>query len=102
VTSRKQQPADAGPVFVHDFFDTSGMADFTLKDVGPEPEGYPKPSPDTYCSRPFAATYEGRRRALIDHCLKNPAGKNIKGYYYELVRIAEGKGPVHESWIEAA
>ncbi len=89
-------------VFQHDFADTAGMADFTFRNVGPPPKGYPEPAPDTYSQEPFADSYRQRRDALIDHCLKNPAGPNIKGYYYELVRIACDKGPVHESLIEAA
>ncbi len=102
MTQTKKNTSEKEAAFTHDFFDTTGMADFTLKDVGPPPKGYPKPTPDTYSSVPFADTYKKRRKALIDHCLKNPAGDNIKGYYYELVRIAQDKGPVHESLIEAA
>jgi hypothetical protein len=89
-------------VFAHDFFDTSGMADFTFKDVGPPPPGYPGRTPDTYSEKPFADSFRARRDALIEHCLKNPAGPNIKGYFYELVRIACDRGPVHEALIEAA
>ncbi len=89
-------------VFTHEFFDTSGMADFSFKNVGPKPKGYPDPSPDIYSQEPFAETFRMRRRAFIDHCLRNPAGPNIKGYYYELVRISEDRGPVHESLIEAS
>jgi hypothetical protein len=102
MTRPKEQPDQSEKVFVHDFFDTAGMADFSFKDVGPPPTGYPRPAPDSYSVRPFAGTYRQRRAALIDHCLKNPAGPNIKGYYYELVRIACDRGPVHESLIEAA
>jgi len=50
--SSKKQQGDAGPVFVHDFFDTSCMADFAFKNVGPPPPGYPEPSPDVYCLYP--------------------------------------------------
>ncbi|MBN1573045.1 MAG: hypothetical protein JW984_07615 [Deltaproteobacteria bacterium] len=88
--------------FVHDFFDTSGMADFTFKNVGKPPAGYPKGSPDTFSGSPVYPTYKRRRKALVDHCLKNPAGGNIKGYYYELVRLAENKGPVHTGLISSA
>jgi len=99
--SDKRNGSTEGP-FVHDVFDTSGMADFTLKNVGPPPDGYPSPAPDTYSREPFTDSYRERRQALIEHCLRNPAGPNIKGYYYELVRIAFDRGPVHESLIEAA
>lgn len=95
-------PDNDGPVFQHDFFDTSGMADFTFTNVGPPPTGYPARSPDTYAQEPFADSYRRRREALIEHCLNNPAGPNIKGYYYELVRIAYDRGPVYEALVEAA
>ena len=78
------------------------MADFAFKNVGPPPRAIPSLRRIHTRQQPFAGTYRERRQALIDHCLKNPAGDNIKGYYYELVRIAEGRGPVHESLIEAA
>lgn len=97
-----KDPGRRETVFIHDFFDTAGMADFTLKNVGPPPPGYPKGAPDSYSREPFADSYRQRRDALIDHCLRNPAGPNIKGYYYELVRIACDRAPVHESLIEAA
>ncbi len=89
-------------VFVHDFFDTTGMADFTFKNVGNPPKGYPKEVPDTFSTSTFLPTFKKRRKAFIQHCLKNPASPNIKGYYYELVRLSENIGPVHTGLISAA
>ncbi len=102
MTRPKEKSGRNEKAFVHEFFDTAGMADFTFRNVGPPPRDYPTATPDRYSARPFAGTYRQRREALIDHCLANPAGPNIKGYYYELVRIACDRGPVHESLIEAA
>ena len=102
MTRSKEKSGRNEKAFVHEFFDTAGMADFTFRNVGPPPRDYPTATPDRYSARPFAGTYRQRREALIDHCLANPAGPNIKGYYYELVRIACDRGPVHESLIEAA
>jgi hypothetical protein len=89
-------------IFQHDFFDTSGMADFTFKGVGPPPKGYPKGKRDTYRGASLAAPFDKRRKAFIKHCLANPAGSNIKGYYYELIRLSQNKGPVYTELIEGA
>jgi len=91
------------PVFQHDFFETTSVVDFMLKDMGNPPEGYPvEPVPDTYSPRPFESDYERRRQAFVEHCLRNPASRTIKGYYYELVRMHAGRGPVHEGAVRAA
>ncbi|MCP4756174.1 MAG: hypothetical protein GY866_35375, partial [Proteobacteria bacterium] len=87
-------------VFQHDFFDTSGMDDFIIKDAGDPPPGYPLgPRPDDYAFDPFESTYAARKEALFDHCCRNPAGPNIKGYYYELARLHKNRGPIHEGLI---
>jgi hypothetical protein len=86
-----------------DFFETTGVTDFMLKNCGRPPRGYPSsPRADRYSDRPFAPSYDGRRKAFIRHCLKNPAGRGIKGYYLELVRLHAGKGPVHAGMITGA
>ncbi|MCP4132082.1 MAG: hypothetical protein GY754_13995 [bacterium] len=91
------------PVFQHEFFDTTTVSDFVLKKTGKAPEGYPlKHKADSYTPISFTETYEKRRQAFIDHCLKNPAGSNIKGYYYELLRMHENIGPVHAGMIQGA
>jgi len=100
--SENEKNTGAEESFVHDFFQTTGVADFTFKNVDPPPKGYPAPTPDKYSSVPFAESYEDRKKALVAHCLSNPACSHIKGYYYELIRISEGKGPVYESLIEGA
>jgi hypothetical protein len=65
------------------------------------PSDYPSdPVPDNYSDRPFAADFESRRRAFLNHCLRNPAPTNTKGAYYELARIAAGGTP-HEGVIRA-
>ncbi len=87
----------------HDFFETSSVTDFILKGAGDPPPHYPaKKREDTYSPAPFEKTYAARRERFFRHCLKNPAGKNIKGYYYELVRLYKNRAPVHEGAIRSA
>ncbi|MBN1883737.1 MAG: hypothetical protein JW885_16360 [Deltaproteobacteria bacterium] len=100
--SENEKNTGAEQAFVHEFADTTGVADFTFKNVDPPPAGYPSPSPDEYSFLPFAESFEDRKKAFVTHCLNNPACDHIKGYYYELIRISEGKGPVYESLIDAA
>ncbi len=91
------------PVFQHDFFDTTSVTDFVLKKTGKAPAGYPaKTKLDKYSWVPFKGKFEERKQAYIKHCLSNPAGENIKGFFYELVRIYKNKGPVHTGAITGA
>lgn len=90
-------------IYQHEFFDTSGVDNFKIKNTGKAPPGYPEsPVVDTYCDTPFAATYGERRRLFLDHCVRNPAGTHIKGYYYELARLHANSGPIHVDLLEGA
>ncbi len=90
-------------VFQHEFFSTSGVNDFQLKIRDQLPVGYPSAVvPDHYAKTCFEADYGKRHKAFIDHCLKNPGSGSIKGHYLELIRIHEGKKPVHEGILLAA
>jgi len=89
--------------YQNEFFETTEVSNFRLHEVTPPPGGYPvKPTPDRYVGRPSRAPAEDLRRAFFDHVLKNPAPEGIKAYYYELVRLYLGKGPVHEDLIMQA
>jgi len=86
--------------YQHDFFDTSGIGDFKIAHPGVPPAGYPQQlKADSYCSTPFDYTYNERREALLDHCCQNPAGNQIKGYYYELARLYRNRGPIHQDLL---
>lgn len=90
-------------LFQHEFFETSSETDHMLKDIGNPPEGYPRHFiQDTYAKTPFQSIYEKRRDALFEHCLKNPSRENIKGYFFEMVRLYKEKEPVHEGMINSA
>ena len=86
-----------------EFSATEGVQDFRFSKVGPAPEGYPQARvPDTYSKTVFAAGYEERRAAFIEHVLENPGVDTVKGVFYELIRIEQGQGPVHEGLLFAA
>ncbi|TAL32967.1 MAG: hypothetical protein EPN93_14980 [Spirochaetes bacterium] len=86
-----------------EFFETKSVTDFALKAYGKPPANYPaKKRADEYAPFPFAKDYGDRREAFFRHCLANPAGTGIKGYYYELVRLYKNKGPVHEGALRSA
>ena len=60
------------------------------------PEGYPKVViKDSYTRDLTSYSYEERKDLFIKHVLMNPASENVKGFYYELIRISENKGPIH-------
>ena len=85
------------------FSATEGVQDFNYSNVGPAPEGYPREYVrDTYSRTVFAASYEDRCAAFIDHVLKNPGVNTVKGVFYELIRIDQDNGPIHESLLFAA
>ena len=94
---------DREPVYQHEFFETTSATDYVLTGYGRPPRGYPaKERPDRYEPRPFAPTYEARRRALLSHAANNPARTTMKGHFRELARLAAGRGPVHAGLIGAA
>ena len=89
--------------YQHEFFDTSGVDNFRIKNAGAAPAGYPqRPVPDTYCETPFAATFPERKQVFLDYCARNPAGTHIKGFYYELARLYVNSGPVHLGLLQGA
>ncbi len=76
--------------------------DYRIRAAGPAPAGYPAgPSPDTFAERPFLPDYGSRRRAFLDHILRNPAPENTKACWYELARLASGRKP-HEGVLLAS
>ena len=87
----------------YDFFETTSVTDFVLKDYGKAPKGYPlKSVPDSYSDRPFQSNYDKRKKALLGHLIKNPAQENIKGYYVELARLYVNRGPVYRGALYSA
>ncbi len=90
-------------VFQHEFFNTSGVNDFKLKVAGDPPAGYPKEEiPDSYSNRCFDLSYEVRRQAFIERCLRTPGADSVKGHYVELIRINEDCEPVYTDKLLAA
>jgi hypothetical protein len=86
-----------------EFFRTTSVTDFKLKNVGTPPNGYPSERyEDTFSVTPFELDYSKRKIAFINHCLQNPGSDGIKGYYYELIRISENQGPIWYNLIESA
>jgi hypothetical protein len=60
------------------------------------PKGYPKVViEDSYTRDLTSHSYEERKDHFIKHVLKNPSSENRTGFYYELIRINENKGPIH-------
>ena len=93
----------AEKIYRHDFFETTSVTDFVITPDGDPPRGYPKNAhPDEYSPEPFARGFAARRESFLRHCLKNPAGKTIKGYYLELARLYKNRGPVHRGAILGA
>ena len=86
-----------------EFSATTGVQDFRFRDVGPAPAGFPSGyRQDSYAREVFAPTFEERRQAFIDHVLANPGVDTVKGFSYELIRLEQGHGPVHEPLLFAA
>ncbi len=87
----------------NEFFKTTSVTDFKLKNIGNPPKGYNiQKNPDVYSKFPFKQKYSDRKVAFISLCLQNPGNDAIKGYYYELVRISENQGPIWQELIESA
>ncbi|WP_371802425.1 hypothetical protein [Candidatus Lokiarchaeum ossiferum] len=86
-----------------DFFKTTSVNDFKLKNIGHPPAGYNvQKTQDIYSKEPFKQKYSERKQAFISHCLQNPGSDAIKGYFYELVRISEIRGPIWLGLLESA
>ena len=90
-------------VFQHEYFETASATEFVLKITDSPPSGYPMDwISDSYSAEPFALSYQDRKNAFFVHVLKNPSRTNIKGWFYELVRIEQGRTPVYEGMIKGA
>jgi hypothetical protein len=74
---------------------------YRLRLDGERPDGYPSARrPDAYSEELLAPTFEGRRRAFLEHWARNPAPDNLKAPFYELVRLAAG-APMHTGIMRA-
>jgi hypothetical protein len=68
--------------------------DYRIRPSTPAPASYPAhPAPDSYSPTPFLADFESRRRAFLEHILRNPAPENTKSAWFELARLAAGGTP---------
>lgn len=89
--------------FDHEFFRTTGVADFKISDTEKAPEGYPEiGTKDSFSLTPFAQNFEERKQGYLDFIQKNPGVGSVKGFFLELLRINEGMGPVHYGKIMGA
>lgn len=80
----------------HEFFKTSGVQDFKLREIHDIPDGYPEVAvKDSYTRDLISCSFEERRDIFIKHVLLNPSNDTVKGFYYELIRISENTGPIH-------
>ncbi|TQV67235.1 hypothetical protein FKG94_25925 [Exilibacterium tricleocarpae] len=85
------------------FSATTSVQDFKLKNIGSAPAGYPQTRvEDSYTNEVFAETYDERKAAFIEHALNNPGSDSIKGMFYELIRLQQRRGPVHEQLLFSA
>jgi hypothetical protein len=76
--------------------------DYQIRPLGEAPPSYPRAAaPDSFQAAPVPATFDQRRADFIAHVLKNPAPRNTKAVWYELVRMAGGAQP-HEGILLAA
>jgi len=76
--------------------------DFVTANTTHLPAGYPQAfSADAYSREPFLPNFNQRKEAYLDFCVSNPARPVIKGFLYELARLARGT-PVNFRAIEGA
>ena len=79
-----------------EFFRTTSVQDFKLRQLNDIPDGYPEVAiKDSYTRDLSSCSYEERKDIFIKYVLVNPANDTVKGFYYELIRISENKGPIH-------
>jgi hypothetical protein len=77
--------------------------DFVTPNTTDLPDGYPSTScRDSYSREPFEPEYDRRRAVYLDFCANNPARPTLKGFLYELARLATGTRPVNWRAVEAA
>lgn len=78
------------------------QASYRIQAHSAAPPGYPSsPSRDIFCDIPFLPSYEARRKAFLEHILRNPAPQNTKPAWFELARLAAGGAP-HEGILHSA
>ena len=86
-----------------EFSATVGVQDFNYRNVGPAPAGFPtRYIPDSYSREVFKPSYEERKAAFVAHVLANPGVDTVKGLFYELIRLEQNQGPIHEPLLNAA
>ncbi|RJP17694.1 MAG: hypothetical protein C4520_15905 [Candidatus Abyssobacteria bacterium SURF_5] len=67
------------------------------------PAGYPAASiPDTYAREPIPPDFDRRKQMYLEYCAENPAQPTLKGFLYELARLALNREPVNTRAIEGA
>lgn len=66
-----------------------------LTPAGPPPADYPgERDPDPHSERPFAATFEARRAAYLEHVRRNPGpGHHLSAAFHEMARLGAGATP---------
>ncbi len=75
---------------------------YHINPPGEPPTGYPSEAqPDVYQLAPVKSTFAQRRAGYVAHILKNPAPKNTKPVWHELLRMAGGE-QAHEGVFHAA
>lgn len=86
-----------------EFFRTTSVQDFKLSDNSKSPFGYPERAiHDKYSKEICAESYEERKKLFTAHVLNNPGTDTVKGFFYELIRLSENKGPIHEGKLFSA
>ena len=89
--------------FDHEFFRTSGVENFKLPEFTDFPEGYPKEKvEDTYFDTVQGSSFEERKALLVEHVRRNPGNDHVKGFFYDILRIAENIQPVHYKGLYSA
>ena len=94
--SQNEQPVQA-------YSGTREEFDFAAANTQNLPDGYPATfSSDAYSREPFSTDYEVRRQAYLDYCAGNPARPVLKGFFYEMARLATNAGPINMGALEGA
>ncbi len=91
----------------NEFFRTTDVTDFVLKNVGETPKGYPTNKIiDEYSKVVNSASYEQRKQIFKQHVINTTSFYEgilvIKSIFYELIRINENKAPIHEGILVSA
>ncbi|GAB4336133.1 MAG: hypothetical protein Kow0099_08920 [Candidatus Abyssubacteria bacterium] len=77
--------------------------DFVTPNTTNLPDGYPASfQGDSYSREPFEPGYDRRKALYLEFCANNPARPTLKGFLYELARLATGTRPVNWRAVEVA